>query len=113
MSERAAHRLALAIFVLTAVLLAAGLVLDWATRDVGHSDGFGGDGVGGFAVALFVSISFLTYAVVGMLIAGRRPGNPVGWLLLAIALAGAWSRARSPTATTRSRCIRAGCPPRR
>ncbi len=93
MSGRAAHRLALAVFAAVAVLLALGLVLDWATRDVAHSEGFGGDGVGGFAVALFVSVSFLTYAVVGVLIASRRPRNPVGWLLLAIALG--WSMVAS------------------
>ena len=101
MSGRAAHRLAMAVFAAVAVLLALGLVLDWATRDVAHSEGFGGDGVGGFAVALFVSVSFLTYAVVGVLIASRRPRNPIGWLLIATGGAGAWSRCRSPTATGR------------
>jgi len=45
---------------------------------------------GEFAEAVLFLTAMLSFPVVGVLIASRRPGNAVGWLLLAIGLV--WER---------------------
>jgi signal transduction histidine kinase len=73
-----ARRLAWGTWLFSVALLAAALVLlalDWPAID---SLGTG--------QALFL-VEAAIVGVLGVLIATRRPGNPIGWLLLAIALA--------------------------
>ncbi len=68
MTRRAAVRLAWGLWGLAVALIAAALVLDPAQMIRGW--------IGVLAV---LSLTFLT---VGAFLAGRRPANPVGWLLL-------------------------------
>ena len=76
MTPRAAVRLAWGLWGLAAVLLAAAMVLGpWLLA-----------GYVGFQVVLS-----LAFATVGAFVGGRRPGNPVGWLLLGWGLVMAFS----------------------
>ena len=76
MTPRAAVRLAWGLWGLAAVLLAAAMVLGpWLLA-----------GYVGFQVVLS-----LAFATVGAFLGGRRPGNPVGWLLLGWGLVMAFS----------------------
>jgi hypothetical protein len=88
-TDRVLHRLGWLAFAISALLLAAGVVLGWATRNVLHSDGFGGGGETGFATVIFVNLIFLLYPAAGIVVARRRPRNPIGWLL--IATGAAWA----------------------
>jgi hypothetical protein len=89
MSDRRLRQLAWLALGLVAVLLACGLVLMWATRDVAHSEGFGGDGAAGVAGGTVVLLIFLAYPIVGVAIVRSVPRNPIGWLLIATGLS--WS----------------------
>jgi hypothetical protein len=80
--DRRAVRLAWAIELFSLVLVIAILVLlalDWQTLD------------SPFATQLPVFIGALIVGILGVLIAARQPRNPIGWLLLATAVAGAIS----------------------
>jgi hypothetical protein len=69
-SRPSAGRLAWSLFILVVALM---LATGWEVwQGSGHADN--------------VVVVVLGYAVVGALVASRRPGNTVGWLLLAIAL---------------------------
>jgi hypothetical protein len=81
-TDRVLHRLGWLAFAISAVLLAGSVVLGWATRDVAHSDGFGGGGGTGFAAAIVVNLIFLLYPAAGIVVVRRRPRNPIGWLLI-------------------------------
>lgn len=81
-TDRVLHRLGWLAFAISAVLLGGGVVLGWATRNVLHSDGFGGGGDAGFAAAIVVNLIFLLYPAAGIVVARRRPRNPIGWLLI-------------------------------
>lgn len=75
--------LAWTLAAVTFVLFVAGNVLGWVTDDPQTAGGWGGGGSAGLAA---VSVSLLTFALVGALIAARLPRNPIGWLLIAIGL---------------------------
>jgi signal transduction histidine kinase len=57
--------------------------LAWLTRDA-IANGTGWTGGSSFGEAALFSLVILPFPVVGLLIALRRPENPIGWLLLAI-----------------------------
>ena len=85
MSDASLRRLAWAIFAVNSALLAAGLVLEWATRNLESSNSFGQSGVN-FVATVLISVLFWTFPLAGAAIATRAPRNPIGWLLLAIGL---------------------------
>jgi hypothetical protein len=64
--------------VLIIVLLAVGTPLGLATRWAGV----------GFGENLVVFLTLLPVVLVGFVVARRQPGNPMGWMLLALALLG-------------------------
>ena len=86
MSDRTLRWLAWAALAAVALLLAAGVVLMWATRHVAHSEGFSGGGTAGFLAGLLILIIFLLYPLAGAVIVRSRPRNPIGWLLIATGL---------------------------
>ena len=128
MSDRTLRWLAWAALAAVALLLAAGVILMWATRHVAHSEGFSGGGTAGFLAGLLILIIFLLYPLAGAVIVRSRPRNPIGWLLIATGLSwalvvdaigyGDWAfkvhPGRSPAARRRPRsaCGR-GRPPSR
>jgi signal transduction histidine kinase len=76
MTPRAARRLAWALWVVSLVLLLAGILM-----------GLAGGIPGGQAVlGILLPAYQLTSATVGAMIASRHPGNAIGWLFLASAL---------------------------
>ena len=83
MSEIAARRVAFTTFAVTTALLLTALVLEWLTRGVAGSNGFGESGAG-FIFTVVFALLFWTFPVASTVIATRRPRNPIGWLLLAI-----------------------------
>lgn len=75
------RRLAWTVFALICVFYVAGLIVSLPAGDRSSDTDWGMNGaVAGLA---FVLSTFL-FAVVGVLVAARNPGNPVGWILLAI-----------------------------
>ncbi len=86
LSDRSLRRLAWIVVALDALAVVASLVLVWASRDVPQTSGWNGNGE--FLSNLLIEIALAPFVIVGMLIASRRPQNPIGWLLLAIG--GAW-----------------------
>ncbi len=80
-SGRRRIEIAWAIFFLIVGLYAAGLWFGWQTRS---HPGLSGWGAGGLAVALAFVASTFVFPLVGLLVATRRPGNAIAWLLLAI-----------------------------
>jgi hypothetical protein len=82
-STSAARRLAWIAFGGATALLLIDLVLEWATRNVPNSQGFSLNGAA-FAATILVTLTFLSFAVTGVVIAARRPRNPIGWMLLVI-----------------------------
>jgi hypothetical protein len=79
MRSRAAGWLAWSLAGLSLVLCAATIVLYVATRYVQPPSTWGTSGDS--AVLVFV-VPFLAFPIVGILIASRRPGNPIGWICL-------------------------------
>jgi hypothetical protein len=77
-SRRAALLLAVALGVISLGLGAASVVLDHLT----HQAGTGGPTADAFATAA----AAVPIAAVGTLLAARRPGNLIGWMLLAIGI---------------------------
>jgi hypothetical protein len=72
MSGRASTRLAWALAGLAPALLASGSLISFR-ENVGQS--------------VFIVALALTFSVVGALIASRHPGNAIGWIFLAVAVA--------------------------
>jgi hypothetical protein len=83
-STTSVRRLAWIVFAGATALLLADLVLEWATRDVSNSAGFGLSGFA-FAGTILIGLTFFSFAATGVLIAARVPRNPIGWMLIAIA----------------------------
>ncbi len=78
-------RLAWAIFAVICLLYAVGAYLGWLTRSQKNL----GWGTGALAPSVAFALTTFTFALVGVLIATRRPGNAIAWLLLGIG--GAWA----------------------
>ena len=76
-------RLAWTLAAATIALVVAGNILGWVTADPQTAGGWGG---GGSAALAAISLALLTFGLVGALIAARLPGNPIGWLLIAVGL---------------------------
>jgi len=78
MSRQSATRLAWSLFALCAALTAAAILLltlaHWKVTD---------------STDLIGTIATIVYPAVGVLVASRRPENPIGWLLLSIGVIGA------------------------
>ena len=80
--KRAALQVAAwSLVVLIIVLTAADMPLGYATRWAGSGPG----------VNLVVFLILLPVVLVGFVVARRQPGNPMGWMLLALALLGVLS----------------------
>ena len=75
MSERVIARLAVSLGLAYVALAVIAIVLTWRNGDLLY------------AIQLLTGLTALT--VVGSVLASRRPRNPIGWLLLCAALAGA------------------------
>lgn len=71
-----------AAFALCVALSAFDLTFGWLSRDVPSSTSWSG----GFVANLIFILALLVFPAVGLLICLRRPGNGIGWLLLAIGL---------------------------
>ncbi len=79
MTTRTARRLAIALTILYLVLETVGLAFQFVTgTPEDEVSGLPGDVVSGF--------TFLVWSAIGGLIASRRPGNAIGWVLSGIAL---------------------------
>src|SRR6476469_9290594 len=73
-----------AAFAVCAALFAVSVGFGWLSRSLAGGDAsWSGGGI--LATALFV-VAVFAFPVVGLLIATRRPGNRIGWLLLAIGI---------------------------
>jgi uncharacterized membrane protein YidH (DUF202 family) len=73
-----------AIFAAICGLYLVGGYLGWLTRSQENS---GSWGTGSLAPSVAFAVTTLIFPVVGFLIATRRPGNAIAWLLLAIGIA--------------------------
>ncbi len=81
MSTRAATRLAWSLFALCVVLTIASIVLFALAHVTRIKDVNGGELISGLGLIVFPAV--------GVLVASRRPENPIGWLLLAVGVIGA------------------------
>lgn len=84
--------LAWSVFVLCMVLVLVNLAVAWAARNDVASGGW--DGSGGFGQNLVLSVVVAAFPVAGILIATRRPGNAIAWILLLIGVC--WTLPTSP-----------------
>ena len=75
------RRLAWTVFALICVFYIVGLI---ASMPAGDSSSDTDWGMSGAVAGLAFVLSTFLFAVVGVLVAARNPGNPVGWILLAI-----------------------------
>jgi hypothetical protein len=71
-------------FAAICVLYLVGGYLGWLTRSQENS---GSWGTGSLAPSVAFAVTTLIFPVVGFVIAIRRPGNAIAWLLLAIGIA--------------------------
>jgi hypothetical protein len=83
MSTHSSAWLAWSLCALSLLLCAASIVLYVATRSVQPPSNWG---TGGDSAVLIVVLPFLTFPLVGALIASKRPKNPVGWICLAVGI---------------------------
>ncbi len=90
---RLSRAAAWAAFAVCVALFGVSVGFGWLSRTLAGGDvSWSGGGV--LATALFV-VAVFTYPVAGLLIATRRPGNRIGWILLAIGLGWGVSNATS------------------
>jgi two-component system, NarL family, sensor kinase len=75
-SSRVAARVAWTLWGVTTALVALGMVLVVLTRSVPNS------GYATWYLWLLFMLGYLSFPTVGLIIAVRRPANPLGWLLL-------------------------------
>ena len=82
MSHRAARLTAWAVFTLACALWTVDLVVAYLTRDLQVNTNWSTN----FAVGIAYGLMLLTFPIAGLLICTRRPGSPIGWLLMATGL---------------------------
>lgn len=93
MSPRAARTMAWGVFAVTLGVYAVMFALGIPTSNLkGGGGGWSSAGGSLWLEGAFL-LTLLTFAVVGVMVATRRPGNAIGWLLLGIGLA--WGVANS------------------
>jgi uncharacterized membrane protein len=83
MSNRANSWLAWWLAGLSVAMFVANVVLYFLTLSVQPPSSWG---TGGDSAALILLLPFLTFPMVGALIASRRPNNPIGWICLAVGI---------------------------
>lgn len=75
MTIKPASRLALPATLLVLLVLLAGIIMGTVNRRLGQDDSFG-------LTSLLYLLGIVSAAVVGGVVARRRPTNPIGWLFL-------------------------------
>ena len=75
--------LAAAAFAVTIALLVTGYVLDELSPAANKGGGWNASGV----VSVLYGVTLCAFPAVGLILALRRPGNAIGWLLLAVGVA--------------------------
>ncbi len=85
-----------AVFAVICVLYAVGAYFGWLTRSQHNG---GSWGTGSLAPSIAFALTTLMFPLVGVLIATRRPGNSIAWLLLGIGLCWGLDAVASSTAT--------------
>jgi hypothetical protein len=93
MSPRAARATAWGTFAITLVVYAVVFALSVPTRNLSSQSSGWSSGGGALWIEGVFLLTLITFSVVGVMIATRRPGNAIGWLLLGIGLA--WGVANS------------------
>src|SRR3712207_801802 len=83
MSRRTSAWLAWSLAVVSLVLCVAAIGLYLATRSLHPPSSWG---TGGDSAVLIFVVPYLTFPMVGALIASRRPKNPIGWMCLAVGI---------------------------
>jgi hypothetical protein len=83
MSNRANSWLAWSLAGLSVATFVANVVLYFLTLSVQPPTAWG---TGGLSIVLIFLLPFLTFPMVGALIASRRPNNPIGWICLAVGI---------------------------
>jgi hypothetical protein len=83
MSNRANSWLAWSLAGLSVAMFVANVVLYFLTLSVQPPTAWG---TGGLSIVLIFLLPFLTFPMVGALIASRRPKNPIGWICLAVGI---------------------------
>lgn len=89
MSARATRFVAWAIFIGSCLGLVSQSWFEWILRHVPDAGGWSGSG--GILQGLLFVAMIMSFSITGLLVATRRPENPLGWLLLAIGAAFAMS----------------------
>ena len=85
-----------AIFAVICVLYTVGAYFGWLTRSQHNG---GSWGTGSLAPSIAFALTTFLFPLVGVLIATRRPGNSIAWLLLGIGLCWGLDAVASSTAT--------------
>jgi hypothetical protein len=83
MSRRTSAWLAWSLAVVSLVLCVAAIGLYLATRSLHPPSSWG---TGGDSAVLIFVVPYLTFPLVGALIASNRPKNPIGWICLAVGI---------------------------
>jgi hypothetical protein len=83
MSTRRTAWLAWSLAVLSLILCVAAIGLYLATRSLHPPSSWG---TGGDSAVLIFVVPYLTFPLVGALIASNRPKNPIGWICLAVGI---------------------------
>ena len=102
--SRVRHRQLLAVLILLAQALAAGIQI--VVRELGRQQGVFGDAT--LLFDILGAVSELTFAAVGLVIIARQPGNTIGWLFLLANLG--WAVSNSAAAWVESSVLVAPLP---
>ena len=83
MSDRTLARAASALFLFSATMFIGTLASGFVEEPAGKESTWG---TGGLVAGLFFVVTMATFPIIGMLIARRRPRNPIAWILLGVGL---------------------------